>query len=518
MLRASLSSSAVSTHPGTATTTVEARRHGLHIRFAFGLYWLAAAAFWTLICARGYQAPPAGEMRQLLGIYWRVPLSHESYLLLFGTLSLLLVAAWIFSARAVQQSEWTIGGVLGGAVALALPFVLLTGIYSDDPYLYHFYGKELVHYRVNPLLVAPAAFPEDPHLKWVYWRWLPSAYGPLWLLISAPLSGAAGSSITAAVILYRLTGLAAHLAAAWVIWKAIGRAHPQRALAAAAFFAWNPFLLFESVGSAHNDAVVALCLTLSLWAILVSRWPLATVALTCAVMVKPFMGVLMAPFLAAAWTHLSPGQRLRGMAGLAGAALVTAAVLYLPFGAGAALVRNAVHNPAAGVYMNTLWEFVAVLVTGVAGSARVNFEATTLDPLRLWLLVATVLGSIYAAARTSDFTRSAILLWIGFCLSLSWIWPWYFVPAITLAAFAGRTLTPLVVAMSLGGMLFYLGWPPPVKHLGWLYTWRSVLLFGPMLAALAVLASRWLDAHLNGGERPLVGKLRDPLVGGPEVV
>lgn len=518
MLRASLSSMVVSPHPGATTTAVEACRGVPGVRITFGVYALAVVAFWTLICARGYQAPPAGEMSQLLGVHWRLPLAHDAHLLLFAICAVALVLAWMLAARAAAHADVGIGGVLAGAAALGIPFVLLTGIYSDDVYLYHLYGKELVHYGANPLLTAPSAFATDPHLKWVYWKWLPSAYGPLWLLISAPLSASAGASITAAVILYRMAGLAAHVAAAWVIWKAVGRTFPPRAVGAAVFFAWNPFLLFESVASAHNDAVVALCIALAVWAISAGRWALAAVAIASAVMVKPFVGLLMGPLLVAAWVNLPQRDRIRGVLTVTGAAVITAAALYLPFRAGDAIVRNALQNPAAVVYMNSLWEFAAFQLAGTAQPARASLEAARLDPLRLWLLCATLLGTLYAAARLKDFTRSGILLWIGFCLSLSWVWPWYFVPAVTLAAFAGRGAQPLVVAMSLGGLLFYLGWPPPPRHLGWMYTGRSVLLFGPLLVALAVLAARWGNAHLHSRERPFVGKLRDALVGGSEVV
>ena len=73
-------------------------------------------------------------------------------------------------------------------------------------------------------------------------------------------------------------------------------------------------------------------------------------------------------------------------------------------------------------------------------------------------------------------------------IAASWLWPWYFVPAIAFAACGGPRARALAAAITVGGLLFYLGWPRPSAALSWLYTWRSALLFGPPLATLAALA------------------------------
>lgn len=458
-----------------------ARRQGFtSLPLIFSLYWTLMAGFWTLLCARGYQVPPAAEMRQVLGIDWRFPLSHGTHLALFASFGAALVFAWFASAREAARTPITLPRVLAGTVLLAIPFVFLTGIYSDDVYLYHLYGREIVLHGANPIVTPPSAFPDDPHLKWVYWKWLPSAYGPLWLLLSAPLSAAAGGSITGALIVYRVAGLLAHLATTWIIWRSLRPAGDRAAISAAVFFAWNPFLLFESVASAHNDALMLVAICGAVWAWRVRRVRAAGMLIACAVMVKPFAGLFVLPFLFATWRR----DGVREAVVVSGLGIVTALVLFVPFWSGDALLRNILQNPASGVYMNTLWEFAVVWITGTWAVPRTWLEAAVVDPIRIVVLITFVVAAGIVAMRTRDVVAPGLVLWTGFCASQAWLWPWYFMPIVALAAFANGRLNTVAAAISLGGLVFYVGWPPPGKALSWVYQWRSVFLFGPVIVAL----------------------------------
>jgi hypothetical protein len=450
----------------------------------FGILLLAVCAFWTLICARGWQVPPAGDLRVVLDITWRLPLATETHLVLFGLLAVLMLAAWNRAYRAVEDSRIALPGVLLRAVVLGIPFLLLTGIYSDDVFLYHFYGRELAHYGANPYTTPPAAFAGDPLLKWVYWKWLPSAYGPLWLAVSAPLSALAADSIAAAIMLYRAAGLLAHLAAVSVIYMSARALRPRDATRAAAFYGWNPLVLFESVASAHNDALLIVFVCGVVAASTRERWRLAGVLLACGVMVKPFAALAAVPLATTIWTRSSCERRMVNVVGAAVAASLTILVLYAPFNAGDALLRNIAANPASGIYMNSLWELVAVQVGGWSGATRAWVETTWLDPLRVALLALGLLASALVTRRTRRFPAGLIVLWIGFCLSQAWIWPWYFMPIIAMSTFEDRRIQRLAVTLTLGGLLFYLGWPPPTKSLAWIYDWRSLLLFGPAFALM----------------------------------
>ena len=441
-----------------------------------------------------------------------MPLPLGIHLLLFALLAGMMIGGWLLCVAALRRSAVGVHGVLAGTCVLALPLLLLTGIYSDDVYLYNAYGRELAVYGANPFVVPPSAFPDDPHLKWVYWKWLPSAYGPVWLLVSAPLSALAGTSINAAVILYRAAALAAVLATGWLIWRTLRDTHPREAVVAAAFFAWNPFVLFEAAASAHNDAlmVVFICAAVAAWN--AGRMVLASVMLACAAMVKPFAAILLVPLAVATWARRKDARAARQVATMGAAAIATALALYAPLWAGDALLRNIASNPAAGVYMNTPWELAAVQISRAAGIGRSWLEAVVLDRARDILLAAAFVIAALVALRRRQFVPSALVLWVGFCVSLAWIWPWYFVPAIALAALSGARAWWLGVALSLGGLLFYLAWPPPSQALSWIYAWRSVLLFGPAAIVLLVWFARAVLAVIEraGGDPFSVGVPESP--------
>ena len=488
---------------GQTDRTAGARRVAASpLRAHFGILLLAVCAFWTLICARGWQVPSAGDLRVALDITWRVPLAIETHLVLFGLLAVLMVAAWNRSYRAVEDTTLALPGALLGAVVLSIPFLLFTGIYSDDVFLYHFYGRELAHYGANPYTTPPAQFAGDPLLKWVYWKWLPSAYGPLWLLVSAPLSALAADSIAAAVMLYRAAGLLAHLAAVSVIYLAARALRPRDAARAAAFYGWNPLVLFESVASAHNDALLIGFVCAVVAAMTRERWILAGVLLACGVMVKPFAALAAVPLATTIWTRSSCERRMVNVVAASVAASLTILVLYAPFNAGDALLRNIVANPASGIYMNSLWELVAVQVGGWSGATRAWVENTWLDPVRVALLALGLLAGALVSLRTRRFPAGLIVLWTGFCFSQAWAWPWYFLPIIAMATFEGRRAQRLAIALSVGGLLFYLGWPPPGKALSWIYNGRSLLLFGPALIVLLVEGCSLLSGRAHGGKSP----------------
>jgi hypothetical protein len=78
--------------------------------------------------------------------------------------------------------------------------------------------------------------------------------------------------------------------------------------------------------------------------------------------------------------------------------------------------------------------------------------------------------------------------WIAYCASLPWVWPWYLLPGIALAALSGPgRAAAMTAALTAGGLIFWIGWKlPGVPSAAWLFEHRALLLFGPALA-LAVL-------------------------------
>lgn len=412
-------------------------------------------------------------------------------LLCYALVACLAVAVWCWAIRVCRSIALTsIAPVLLLTVLLAVPLVGLTGLFSDDVYLYDFYGRMMVVYGANPILHAPDAFAQDPHFPWVHWPHLPSAYGPVWLLLSAPLSAMAGDSLSGVVIVYRLAALALHLGVACALWIVLRRQRPEHALAGTLFYAWNPLVLVEVVGNAHNDVLVALFAVLLIAAAAERAWARAAVFGACAVMVKPFSALLLPP-LALRMLGVTRGYaRLAAFGGALAVGLLSLVVLNLPLWAGAQLLTNIASNPASHAYTNSVWE---LMYEAGAAWPRTMPEALRdryIDWLRMVLFVA---GGLWVLTRRWAPWRpaqTAFGLWVVFSLTTAWLWPWYFVPAIALAALSGRAPVAVGTAMTLGGLLFWAIWTPPPFSL--LYPVRSLVLLGPVLATLAWSPARTL--------------------------
>lgn len=421
------------------------------------------------------------------------------YVLLAGC----ALAAWCWGVRLARDLEGlSVGPLLGLTAVLALPLVAAPGLFSDDVYLYNLYGRTIAEYGANPIVYAPSAFPYDAHFSWVHWKELPASYGPLWLMLSAPLSGWAGDSISAVVVFYRTAALVLHLLVAASVWYVLSRRRRRDAAAGTLFYAWNPLVLIEVVGNAHNDILVGLFAVLLVAAAAQRRWSSAAFFAACAVMVKPY-AVLLLPPLALRILGASGAGRVRRLASALAIGTLTIVAISVPLWAGLQLLANINSNPAAFAYTNTLWELAAQAGPAWFGIPADTIQRPYLDLLRMTAFGIGVLWVLTRPWGHRQLAKTAFSVWLVFSFTASWVWPWYFVPAIALSVFAGRVAIALATALTVGGLLFWAAWtPPPFTAL---HTWRAVLLFGPALVTVAWAPLRALVLDLLGSTRPATG-------------
>lgn len=422
---------------------------------------------------------------------------------LYLVLAAAALAAWAWAVRLGSASpSRSPRNVLVFTTLLCLPALGFVGLFSDDVYLYNLYGRTIAEYGANPLVHRPDAFPWDPHLPWVYWKHLPSSYGPLWLMLSGVASAAASDSITAVVLVYRAGGLAIHLATAAAVWYVLRQTAPREAMAGTLFYAWNPLIILEVVGNAHNDVLVALLAVLLVAATIQRAWGHAAFFGACALMVKPF-ALLLLPGLAMRiyQTRRSRMGWIGQTAGAIAIGVVSLAAMSLPLYAGLRIVENISGNPASYMYTNTLWELVSD-VGPWFGITSGYIQHTYLDAVRTACLLVGVVWIMSRRWTRRGAAHVALSLWIIFLLTASWVWPWYFVPAVALAAIARGTALAPAAALTAGGLIFWAAWPSPSAIPG-VYAARSVLLFGPLLATLAIPAVRmWILDQLGARRRP----------------
>ncbi len=432
--------------------------------------------------------------------------THEYlYLLLAVALvGLWLAALWLVrpGRRRTVRLRW----ILLPIVLFGIPLIVLPGMFSGDLYLYMFYGRMIAHYGANPILVAPDQFVGDPHLAWVYWKWLPSAYGPVWLLLSGALSAVAGDALWENIFTYKLAMLVLHVLTTIVVWRVLRDSRPEFAAWGTIFYGWNPMVLHETVGSAHNDVLVALFGVFALLAIVHKRWLFAIFFVMAAAMVK-LMALILLPVLILAWLRSLPTARERGRAALlsAVASLLSGVTLYLPLWGGTALFDNIRENPAAKEYQNSLWELLVLEVLEPGRNPMIAIFNSDLDVVRNLAFVGVYLFLLWRFWRGADIVDSWVWVWFAYFLFVGWMWPWYFVMVVPMAAVCGPGRTSLVaVGLTLGGMLFWLGWPEPALPAApWFHNYRAVLLFAPAMVLAVWPVGRLFSRQAIGPQLPV---------------
>ncbi|MDQ3328632.1 MAG: glycosyltransferase 87 family protein, partial [Chloroflexota bacterium] len=408
---------------------------------------------------------------------------------LYALLVVGLVAAWLACLWLVRRARGpSLGWIVVGAACFCLPLLWLPGVFSTDLGLYMFYGRMIAVYGENPILAAPIEIVGDPAVGWANWKHLPSAYGPVWLLFSGALSTVAGGDLVTNILVYKTAAVVLHCLTTVVVWAVLRQTRPQIAVWGAVFYGWNPLVLFETVGHGHNDVMVAFFLVLALLAAARRTWLLAVVCLIAGAMVKVYVLVLL-PLLVLAWLRTAPDARSRGKAVLSAAAVAVASVLllYAPLGGGVALLRNVRDNPAATEYQNSLWQLLIDRLARTSVGASPGVLTGRFDIIRnlLFLLAFSLVARwLWKRGRVAAAWG---LVWAAYCVCAAWIWPWYLVPLLALAAVAGAGIMPaLGAALTLGGLLYWLAGPTRGDGAAvWIYEYRAVLLFGP--AAMTVL-------------------------------
>lgn len=289
------------------------------------------------------------------------------------TVALTLYIAAVWLSRGVRGRA-AASIAIGGAALFQAVAVLAPDMLSQDVFSYASYGRMLLVHGANPHLEVPAQFPNDVYLDYVYWKFVPSFYGPLWTLISAGLVSLAGDDVAKATLLFRaLEAIAAVLGTALVL-LALEALDPRRALAGAILFGWNPLLVVEGGLSGHNDVLMVMLMTLAVALAVRRRGAAACTALVLAGLIK-FTALALLPLLGTYLLRRSPSWRARAglllRCGLVNVPLT--AVILAPVWAGPATF--AVSALGSGDrYVNSLGEIALGELRAYYGESREDLE------------------------------------------------------------------------------------------------------------------------------------------------
>jgi hypothetical protein len=369
--------------------------------------------------------------------------------------ALVVLTRWSFADRFATKL------VVGFSLVFHITFLALPGLYTTDIFSYVMYGRIASVYAQNPYVNAPASFAGDPFLSWVFlfWQDTPTIYGPLWTDVSGLLSSlTANMSALDQVLSYKLLIWTVALVNLGLVWLLSGRAAWLRGprLACFALYAWNPVVLLELAGNAHNDALMLLLLLLSVLPLTARplrqrHWLTAILFATLGALIK-YTTALVIPFYMAAGVR-SWRIAFAVVTAVAGLSLVVWWP-YLQFSAGladagrGALVINSIPDFIArfAAELGVPTDLALTLSRGICALAYLS--VLVWDGVRVWRL-RTPLATLEASAR------ALLLLPL---LVLTWVWSWYFTWSIALAAAIGirtRLAQVIVVFSAVAPPVFY---------------------------------------------------------------
>lgn len=342
----------------------------------------------------------------------------------FHSLVLVLFLCYL----AVVALPGSVGVRLGVATVVFLHAVFLLGppLLSGDVFSYLAYARAGALLGVSPYGGGP------PDSAFATGLDVPSAYGPLFTLLSygvAPLGTASGYWAL------KVASAAGSLAALALLWRCaeLRRTDP---LTAVLFAGVNPVLLVYGVGGAHNELLMAPLLVGSILLTLAGRDGAGAAAMVAATAIKLSAGIV-APFQV-----LGAGERVRALAGAGVALVVLAAVSLAAFGSTALGFLGALVTVSGrGSGYSVLGELGFLLGLEGATPALAAVAAVAFAAVLLGLLVHTFRGA--------DWVTGAGWATLAALLASSYLMPWYLAGLLPLAALSeSRSLRWSVLALS----------------------------------------------------------------------
>lgn len=456
----------------TALDTVADRRSpdtSSRALFSFGGLLGVIILFWALVGVRRSDVvnPTLQEMARNAALYHHlVPALVALPIELFAVLSWACVAllwvgylwlVWRLRDRVVSPRL-----VASGAIGLSVLALLVPPLFTTDIFSYAMFGRLAGVYNLNPYLASALAAARDPLLPYLYWRSIPTPYGPLWTLLSWLMARGAHATPLELVLRFKLLALAAVLVDGWLIYRIVACCWPARAGWAYLAFAWNPLVLVEGVILGHNDVVILALLLAS--ALLLQRRPTAAaLGLVASALIKystlPLVGVTLARYRQhASWSH-----RLRALvpAALAGLALVVAC--YLPFWVGLRGLLSTAEEPGRGIN-NPLLASLGLLASRLVSSRLASPLA--LSGVGALLFAGWQLWDLHAhrprAASATEPLSDDLAAWSRSLTMFLLCWPrihtWYFLPPLGLALAAGLRHRRLFGQVLVAALLSYVSY------------------------------------------------------------
>jgi uncharacterized BrkB/YihY/UPF0761 family membrane protein len=426
------------TAPGAAETVSDRR-----------LVWCGRLAIVGLLATGLLVTISAADTQSFLPLSIRpVPSSMSG---LFGAINLNLHVAGaigvliaMFCAYAVAVSvaaHLSPRLVIGAIVALNVLVLLGPPLISTDVFSYQAYARMGAIYGINPYLHGPYAINLDHVFPYVGAKWsnTPNAYGPLFTVFSYAF---AKLSIATSVYVYKAIAGAAALGLVAVVWRCARRLRTNQ-VRAVALVGLNPLLIVYGVGGGHNDLLMLLAVTGSLYALVCGRERLGGALGVVAAGIK-LTGGLMLPFAIAAEGPNRGHRRRRDLLLAIAASIAAIAVLnFAVFGSGGFhLLGTLSQGQREGS-----WNSIPGFISSKLGLHTISHVTTYLLAAAFISVCAWLLRRVWRGQM--DWIAAAGWATLAVLLASSSLLPWYVAWMLPLAALGrDRRLVHVSVAMT----------------------------------------------------------------------
>lgn len=353
----------------------------------------------------------------------------------------------------------------------ALTCLFAPPILSQDMFLYGIYGHLVTVYHVNPYVVSLTAFPHEPLQRGIsVGAQSVMTPGPVWMDLCISMVLLARDSIANILLLFRGSGLVAHLINTVLIWIILAKLKPEMRLTSTLLYGWNPLVLLLSITGMHLDVVVVLFILLAILFFQRTSPMLGWVLMLLAVLINMLVLLLLPLFFCLLLKEaraLPSRRRAFWWLSVAGVSVLVVILAYAPYWSGWGLT---------GLGNSIQQVFLQDNAINSLDAALINLPVT-LPPVFAWLIVphhwtiiaAVIVGSLLLIGCWLADTVELVVLFSGW-VSLALLalmptyWPWYaLVPlALSLCATGGRTIL-LAMLLTTGALLscyFWLFQPP----------------------------------------------------------
>jgi alpha-1,6-mannosyltransferase len=381
--------------------------------------------------------------------------------------------------------------VLGLGSLCAMSLLWMYPLFSIDVFYYMATDRIWSVYHENPFVVPPLQASHDPFFPYTAWGHYPLPYGPLWPWIAAATSAPGRGDIGSTLLAFKTLGVCGYVISLPIVAWAVAGFCPERRVTGLCIFAWNPLVLLELAGGAHNDAIALIpaALALGLWA---RRRSMATaLSLMLSFLVKATVSVAIPALL---WPSFRNAMERRRLPVWLATHVVPAAGLFvlawLPFWGG----DNAISFIREGGqhYQSPTALVVAAMPPDWKGSI-----ARAMQTLLVGSFILYYASQRHHLAEPGPPALRALwrIIVLYFLVVSPFFSPWYLAwPTLVAAMLAVRRVTVLTTLLCVGGLATYLVQfvvrPLAGPALSWMQFNALALLVatGPFLVGCAVLA------------------------------